>query len=106
MEIDCPSCGTDEHLDGERGDDDIIHITCRACGAEWDRDPNPTCPTCGNHDVRGVPQVIVDKARGTQLSVTGFRMVYLCPDCDRELWDDYKQTNAPMGAAELPHDRE
>ena len=33
-ELTCDTCGTDDHLRGER-DGDVIHITCEGCGASW-----------------------------------------------------------------------
>lgn len=76
----CPRCETDEHLQGERADE-VIHITCTACGLAWDRDPSPRCVTCGNPEVRTISEPIIEKARGTQLSIVGVTTTYLCQDC-------------------------
>ena len=100
-ELLCPQCGLDDHLSGER-DGEVIRITCAECEVSWDRDLQPKCPTCGNEDVRPVPKAIVQKARGTQLSIMGFETVYLCPGCDAELWEQQKQTNSPLAPSENP----
>jgi len=100
-EIVCPSCGTDDHLSGEsRGE--LIRITCAACRLEWDRDPSPRCRNCGSADVRAVPQAVVEKARGTQLSIIAMRAVYLCTTCDADLLRRQLQTNSPLPPEENP----
>ena len=67
IEITCPTCGSDEHLHG-RPDADVIHITCTACDLTWDRLTAPHCATCGSRDMVCVPEVLVERSRGTQLS--------------------------------------
>lgn len=79
-ELTCPRCETDEHLLGER-DDDVIHITCTGCGLAWDRDTSPRCQTCGDPDVRTISEPVIEKARGTQLSIVGVTTIYLCHTC-------------------------
>ncbi len=81
-EIVCATCGTDEHLRGERRDDDLIELTCEQCGASWTRDPRPACPKCGGHDLEAAPKVIVEKSRGTQMSIQGIHREFLCRECD------------------------
>lgn len=97
----CPSCKTDDHLAGEPHGE-LIRITCSACDLTWDRDPSPSCGRCGNTDVRPVPQAVVEKSRGTQLSIVAIRVVHLCPDCDAELLRKQLQTNSPLAPHENP----
>lgn len=82
-ELTCDDCGTDDHLRGER-DGDVIHITCDGCGATWDRPLTPVCPTCGDEDMYVDKRPVIDKSRGTQLSIVGMNKVYLCRRCDTE----------------------
>ena len=105
--IECPGCGEDEDLAGVRqgeSGDETITVTCGRCGLVWDRDLTPRCPTCGSDDVRAALRSIVDKSRGTQLSIQAMRVVHLCPTCDAERLADWNQTNSPLAPAELPHD--
>jgi len=101
----CASCGEEDRLRGERSDDhDRITITCEACGLVWDRDLTPSCPTCGSTDVRPAFQALLDKSRGTQLSIQSMRLVHLCPDCDADTLADYIKSNTPLPPDELPVD--
>ncbi|RMH70005.1 MAG: hypothetical protein D6683_15675 [Actinomyces sp.] len=99
----CPRCDEDEELFGSR-DGDTITVTCGSCGCVWDRDLTPRCPTCGRDDVRAAYRAILDKSRGTQLSIQSMRLVYLCPDCDREQLAAYLRSNTPLAPDELPVD--
>lgn len=99
--IACLSCGEDEELDGSR-DGDTIHITCASCGLTWDRDLAPRCSTCESKDVRPAFQAIVDKSRGTQLSIQSMRLVHLCPHCQPDLLADYLASKSPLPPDELP----
>ncbi len=101
--ISCANCGEDENLDGDR-DGDIIEITCQKCGLVWERDLTPTCETCGTTDVRPAFQAIVDKSRGTQLSIQSMRLVHLCPNCQPDLLADYLASKSPLPPDELPFD--
>ncbi len=101
-DIACASCGEDENLDGER-DGDKISITCANCGLVWDRDLRPVCTTCGSTEVRKAFQAIVDKSRGTQLSIQSMRLVYLCPTCEPDLLADYLASKSPLPPDELPY---
>ena len=83
IEIVCPSCGTDEHLHGRPGDG-VIHLTCTACDLTWDRLTTPHCGTCGSLDMVCVPEVLVERSRGTQLSITGVQPHYKCRTCDAD----------------------
>lgn len=104
-DIACANCGEDERLRGERIEA-AITITCEVCGLVWDRDLMPRCPTCESTDVRPAFQAIVDKSRGTQLSIQSMRLVHLCPNCDAERLADYLQSNSPLPPDELPFDVE
>jgi len=99
----CPNCHEDENLFGSTVDDTIT-ITCGECGCVWDRDLTPRCERCGRTDVRDALQAIVDKSRGTQLSIQSMRLIRLCPDCDAEKLADYLQSNSPLPPDELPVD--
>ena len=101
----CANCGEDDRLQGERsegGEGDVITITCEACGLVWDRDLTPSCDRCGSTDVRPAFQSILDKSRGTQLSIQSMRLIHLCPDCDPDLLADYIKSNTPFPPDELP----
>lgn len=90
MDVTCPLCGENEDLRGVRGDAEIT-VTCGSCGQTWARSLHPACDSCGGGDMQTVPLAIVEKSRGTQLSVVGIRMVELCWECDRQRiarWQD------------------
>ena len=82
LEIVCPSCGTDDDLSGSPLDDGRIGLTCAACRIQWTRDPRPRRPTCGGDDLYPRPQVILDKSRGSQMSIQGIHVEYGCHRCD------------------------
>lgn len=102
VEIECPECGEDERLVGERSDDGLIALTCEACGRTWTRDPSPRCPTCGADDLFAALKAIVEKSRGTQLSVVGTEVVHLCLACDAELLAEYRISRSPLMPDDLP----
>ena len=102
-DIECANCGEDERLVGSR-EGETIEITCEVCGLVWIRDLTPSCPTCESTDVRPAFQAIVDKSRGTQLSIQSMRLVHLCPECQPDVLADYLQSNSPLSPAELPFD--
>jgi hypothetical protein len=82
IRIECPECGESEDLAGVRSAESIA-LTCHACGKMWDRSLQKTCDRCGSADIQTVPLAIVERSRGTQLSVLGTRPVDLCSHCDR-----------------------
>jgi hypothetical protein len=84
VEIVCPSCGTDDHLRGTPRDDDTIELRCEACDVSWVRDPRPSCPQCGGYDMEAAPRVILEKSRGSQMSIQGIQREFLCRDCDAD----------------------
>jgi len=81
ISIECPDCRETESLTGVRGDEEI-DLTCGACGATWSRSLAKRCGSCGGDDVQTVPLAIVERSRGTQLSVVGTRPIDLCSRCD------------------------
>ena len=98
----CPHCGEADELRGVRNGD-AIDLTCGACGHMWVRDLTPSCPKCGGRDIETVPLAIVEKSRGTQLSVVGTRPVTLCYDCDATaLAKFHKNRPNPLMPDELP----
>ena len=102
LDIVCPLCGEEDDLRGEsRGD--VIAITCGGCGQAWDRPTTPVCPECGGTEIRAVPLAIVEKSRGTQLSVVGIRIVHLCSICDVDDIERWQQNRPnPLLPKELP----
>jgi len=82
LEIVCPRCETDDELRGDTLDNGTIRLTCDGCCVTWDRDPRPKCPICGSDDLYHRPQVILEKSRGTQMSVQGIHVEYGCWECD------------------------
>lgn len=106
--VECPRCGEDEELDGRAVDGDIV-IVCGSCQLEWARDLTPRCDRCGSTDVRPAFEAVVEKSRGSQLSMQSARLIHLCPTCDAVQLTDYHRTSSPLMPAELPtldeHDR-
>ncbi len=103
MDVACPECGEAEDLRGVRRDDEAIDLQCVACGHEWPRDLTPRCGTCSGTDLQPVPLAIVEKGRGTQLSVVGTRTIHLCYQCDADTiarW--HKNRPNPLMPDELP----
>lgn len=83
LEILCPNCDTDDHLTGDRRDD-VIVVTCGACGLSWERPVRPHCYRCGSTDVVAQPVPLLERSRGTQLSVTAMHIETLCRVCDAD----------------------
>ena len=77
----CPNCGEEERLAGRSVDGTIV-VTCEACLHQWERDVDPRCDRCGSGGMFRAIAAIIEKGRGTQLSVVGTRTVYLCEACD------------------------
>ena len=102
MGIACPSCGEDEALRGHR-EGDRIDLSCEACGHTWIRDLTPRCPQCGGLDLQTVPLAILEKGRGTQLSIVGTRPIDLCTVCDAAILQRYNRNRPnPLMPDELP----
>ena len=83
IDVSCPLCGEEVDLLGTRTATHIT-VTCGSCHERWTRSLAPSCSECGGDDMQTVPLAIVEKSRGTQLSVVGIRMVELCRSCDHE----------------------
>ena len=100
-DIRCPSCGEDDGLRGTNVEG-VITITCGVCDTEWERDRERRCPRCGAGDLYPVPVAILEKSRGTQLSIMSTRPEYLCWVCDRDLIDAQRRSGTPIMPDELP----
>ncbi len=100
-EIACPGCGEQERLAG-RPDGELILIACEACGATWHRDPERRCPRCQAGNLYPAPVAVIEKSRGTQLSIVSTRTEYLCWRCDRDLIDDQRRSGTALMPDELP----
>ena len=102
MNVVCPSCGEAEALRGSRRDE-LIDLSCETCGHAWVRDLTPRCSICGGLDLETVPLAIVERSRGTQLSIVGTRPVDLCYSCDAEkLARFHRNRPNPLMPDELP----
>ena len=101
--VTCPNCEEDENLQGDNVDGTIT-ITCGECGTTWERDRTPKCATCGSTEVRDALQAILDKSRGTQLSIQSLKVVWLCPDCDADKLRSYLESNIPLPPDVMPVD--
>lgn len=77
--IACARCGEEERLRGERRDETIV-VRCEACGNEWVRD-REVCPGCGTRSLSDQREPLIQKARGTQQSIIGYRIVKECYSC-------------------------
>jgi Zn ribbon nucleic-acid-binding protein len=100
-DVHCPSCGEQEELSGRRADGEIL-LTCHTCGYDGPRVATRRCQTCGGDDVIERPKALVERSRGTQLSVVGCSTTVLCRVCDA---DDVAAALAHGGAVlpkELP----
>jgi hypothetical protein len=79
----------------------VITVTCEQCGFEWVRDPSrPVCDRCGADDMVSAPRALVQKSRGTQLSVLATTTMHFCRSCDADALDAY--LSAPGGRLVLP----
>jgi Zn ribbon nucleic-acid-binding protein len=79
----CPRCGEQDELSGRRVDGEVV-LTCGRCGYDGPRVARRSCPTCGGGDVVERPKAVVERSRGTQLSVVGYMAVSLCETCDAD----------------------
>lgn len=106
FDIVCPACGEDTELRGERAGE-LIRIACEACGQRWDRDPaTAVCGRCGSEDTEAAVKAIVEKARGTQLSIVSTEVVHLCRTCDADVLARYRVGRSPLMPDELPTEDE
>ena len=103
MKLACPSCGESERLEGHDVDTGI-EVECRTCGFAWVRDPSPACARCGLRDLFSAVAAIVEKGRGTQLSIVGSRVIHLCEECDAATIAYYLRTRPnPLMPDQLPN---
>jgi len=102
-ELQCPACGETENLVG-REIGDLIEVTCERCNQQWDRDPHaiPTCHRCDGDDMEGAVKAIVEKSRGSQLSIVATQVVYLCKICDESILASYRVGRSPLMPDQLP----
>ena len=98
-----PACGETEELLGQR-QGEMIEVTCEPCGRQWERDPNaiPFCDRCEGDDMEGAVKAIVEKSRGSQLSIVATQVVYLCRQCDEKVLSSYRIGRSPLMPDELP----
>lgn len=77
----CPECGEADrsNLKPERRDK-WLQISCLTCGHEWDHNTE-LCPACGEAELAAVRMPLLQKARGTQQSIIGYRTARKCPAC-------------------------
>lgn len=97
----CPVCGTDDDLAGEP-EGEGIRIACAGCDIDWFRDPRPRCPTCDGDDLEGAAKAVVEKSRGTQLSIVGIEVIQLCRRCDHDVLVAYRIHRTAIMPDELP----
>ncbi len=106
-EIKCPNCDETEELLGTpiTDADDVptgIEIRCERCETTWTRDDELRCPRCNGTDHYPAPVAVLEKSRGTQLSIVSTRSVMLCWACDRDLIDGQRQSGTALMPDELP----
>jgi hypothetical protein len=102
LDIACPSCGEEDNLKGTNTDG-RIDVQCLVCGATWRRGAVPECSVCGSEDLQTVPLAVVERSRGTQLSVVGTRPVILCSTCDADTLKEYHANRPnPLMPRDLP----
>jgi Zn ribbon nucleic-acid-binding protein len=82
-DVRCPTCGEQEELTGRRSEGQIL-LSCLTCGYDGPRVGARRCQTCGGAHVVERPKALVERARGTQLSVVGYTTVGLCRVCDAD----------------------
>jgi len=102
LDISCPECGETDNLAGVASAS-AVNMTCEECGAMWQRLLMKRCASCGSDDLQTIPLAIVEKSRGTQLSVVGTRPVDLCSICDVAVLRHYHDHRPnPLMPTDLP----
>ncbi|MGI9666886.1 MAG: hypothetical protein ACR2N2_07295 [Acidimicrobiia bacterium] len=102
ISIACPSCGEAENLIGTESGGGI-ELCCGTCGHAWQRSSTPACGKCGSTDLQTVPLAIVERSRGTQLSIHGTRPIDLCSICDADALTNYHANRPnPLMPTDLP----
>jgi hypothetical protein len=100
-DVRCPRCGEQDRLSGRRVGADV-HLTCDTCGYDGPRVAQRRCPTCDGTDVVERPKAVVERSRGTQLSVVGYTTVALCRTCDADVLAAALAHGGAVMPAELP----
>lgn len=100
-DLSCPECGETEELSGTRSGDSI-DVRCETCHHEWTRDLSPRCPSCGADELEEAVKAVLEKSRGSQLSIVGTQTVYLCKRCDADLVASYRTSRSPLMPDDLP----
>lgn len=75
----CPGCGEDQALRGEQREG-VIWVRGERCSHEWPRDRD-ICPKCGRRSMADQREPLFQKARGTQQSIIGYRILEECWIC-------------------------
>ena len=102
-DLECPECGEADALAGRpTGVGEVIRITCDRCGRSWERDPSPRCPRCDGDDLFAACKAVVERSRGSQLSIVATEVIHLCMACDAELVGRYRISRSPLMPDELP----
>jgi hypothetical protein len=102
VSVSCPQCGESDDLSGDRSEG-RIELTCGRCGHVWTRGDGTFCETCGGEDLQTVPLAIVERSRGTQLSILGTRPINLCTSCDADVLRHYHEHRpSPLMPTDLP----
>ena len=97
--VQCPTCGEDDALVGERADERLL-LRCESCDTRWDRDTVPRCRLCDSEDVEGIPTSTLREAgRGDQWAPSGVRLVYYCWACQG---DDVTSSSPKAGPQPAP----
>ncbi len=107
IDIVCPGCGETEELLGSPITDPDgvptgISVTCEQCETTWTRSDQVVCPRCGGTDHYMAPVAVIEKSRGTQLSIVSTTSEPLCWACDRDLIDAQRQSGTALMPDELP----
>ena len=66
------------------------------------RDPRVRCPQCGSTDMYAAPVAVIEKSRGTQLSIVSTTAEHLCWRCDRDLIDQQRRSGTALMPDQLP----
>lgn len=102
LDIACPECGEATDLTGSNNAEGIV-LACGRCGHQWSRTSEHSCDVCGSKDLQTVPLAIVERSRGTQLSVVGTRQITLCSVCDHDRLATYHANRPnPLMPENLP----
>ncbi len=81
LAVSCPACGEADRakLKPERREK-WLTVICRSCGHRWEQN-TARCPECEEAELVPVRMPLLQKARGTQQSIIGYRSAQKCPAC-------------------------